>query len=48
MHWLGPFLVAEIRPLGAVRLVQLDGVLQPGWVNGTHLKLYLSQNWEEG
>jgi hypothetical protein len=27
MHWLGPFMIAEIRPLGAVRLTQLDGVL---------------------
>jgi hypothetical protein len=44
MHWLGPFIVAEIRPLGAVRLVQLVGVLRPGWVNGARLKPYLSRN----
>jgi hypothetical protein len=44
MHWLGPFIVVEIRPSGAVRLVQLDGMLWPGWVNGAHLKPYISQN----
>jgi transposase InsO family protein len=44
MHWLGPFIVAEIRPSGAVRLAQLDGMLQPGWVNGARLKPYMSQN----
>jgi hypothetical protein len=44
MHWLGPFIVAEIRPSGAVRLAQLDGMLQPGWVNVAHLKPYISQN----
>jgi hypothetical protein len=42
MHWLGPFIVAEIRPLGAVQLAQLDGMLQPGWVNETRLKPYIS------
>jgi hypothetical protein len=42
MHWLGPFIVAEIRPSGVVRLTQLDGVLRLGWVNGTRLKPYLS------
>jgi hypothetical protein len=44
MHWLGPFIVAEIRPSGAVRLMQLDGMLRPGWVNGARLKPYMSQN----
>jgi hypothetical protein len=42
MHWLGPFIVAEIQPSGAVRLTQLDGILRPGWVNGAHLKPYIS------
>jgi hypothetical protein len=42
MHWLGPFIVVEIRESGAVKLAQLDGVLRPGWVNGTCLKPYLS------
>jgi hypothetical protein len=40
MHWLGPFMVAEIRDSGAVRLAQLDGVIRPGWVNGARLKPY--------
>jgi hypothetical protein len=44
MHWLGPFIVAEIRPYGVVRLAQLDGMLGPIWVNGTRLKPYMSQN----
>jgi hypothetical protein len=35
MHWLGPFIVAEIHESGVVRLTQLDGILHPGWVNGT-------------
>ena len=43
MHWLGPFIVAKIRPSGAVRHMQLDGMLQPRWVNGAHLKPYMSQ-----
>jgi hypothetical protein len=44
MHWLGPFIIAEIRPLGAVKIVQLDGMLRPGWVNDALLKPYMSQN----
>jgi hypothetical protein len=48
MHWLGPFIVAEIRPSGAVKLVQLDGILRLGWVNGTHLKPYMSHNLDKG
>ena len=44
MHWLGPFIVAEIQRSGAVRLVQLDGMLRPGWVNGARLKPYMSYN----
>jgi hypothetical protein len=43
MHWLGPFIVLEIRPSGAVILVQPDGMLWPGWVNGALLKPYMSQ-----
>lgn len=38
MHWLGPFIVTEIRDSGAVRFVQLDGVLLHGWVNDACLK----------
>jgi hypothetical protein len=44
MHWLGPFIVAEIQHSGAVRLAQLDGMMRPGWVNDAHLKPYMSQN----
>jgi hypothetical protein len=42
MHWLGPFIVAEIHDSGVVKLVQLDGILRPRWVNGACLKPYLS------
>jgi hypothetical protein len=38
MHWLGPFIVSEIQPFGAVRITQLDGMLWPRWVNGARLK----------
>lgn len=38
MHWLGPFIVMEIKYSGVVRLAQLEGVLIHGWVNGTWLK----------
>jgi hypothetical protein len=44
MHWLGPFIVVEIRPSGAFIIAQIDGMLQPGWVNGARLKPYMSQN----
>jgi hypothetical protein len=30
MHWLAPFIVAEIRQYGAVMLAQLDGILWSG------------------
>jgi hypothetical protein len=30
MHWLVPFIVEEIRFSGAVKLVQLDGIVRPG------------------
>jgi len=39
MHWLGPFIIVEIKASGIVRLVQLDGLLLQGWVNDAHLKL---------
>ncbi len=38
MHWLGPFIVADIKDFGAVKLAQLDELMLPGWVNGTCLK----------
>jgi transposase InsO family protein len=44
MHWLGPFIVVEIRLFGAVRLAELDGMRRPRWVNDTRLKPYLSPN----
>jgi hypothetical protein len=44
MHWLGPFIVAKIQHSGAVKLAQLDGILRPRWVNGTHLKPYISHD----
>ena len=44
MHWLGPFIVAKIRPSRVVKLAQLDGMLWSGWVNGAFLKTYMSQN----
>jgi hypothetical protein len=44
VQWLGPFIATEIRPSGVVRLMQLDGVLQLGWVNDARMKPYLSQN----
>jgi hypothetical protein len=42
MNWLGPFIVLEIRHLGEVKHVQMDGMLWPGWVNGALLKPYMS------
>jgi hypothetical protein len=42
MHWLGPFIVGEIRESGVVRLVQLDGIIHLRWVNGMFLKPYIS------
>jgi hypothetical protein len=42
MHWLGPFIVVEIHESGAIKLVHLDGVPRPGWVNGACLKPYPS------
>jgi hypothetical protein len=44
MHWLGPFLVVEICDIGAVKLLKIDGILQPRWVNGARLNPYLSSS----
>jgi hypothetical protein len=44
MHWLGPFKFVEIRPSGAVKIMQLDGMMQLGWVNGARMKPSISQN----
>lgn len=40
MHWLGPFIVAEIKGSGMVRLTKLDGGMLLGWVNGACLKFF--------
>jgi hypothetical protein len=44
MHWLGLFIVVEIRESGVVRLTQLNGILYPSWVNGAHLNPYTSSH----
>jgi hypothetical protein len=41
MHWLGPFVVAEIRESEVVILPQIYGILRPEWVNGAHLNPYI-------
>lgn len=38
MHWLGSFIVVEIKESGAMKLAQLDGIFLPGWVNGGRLE----------
>lgn len=38
MHWLEPFIIAEVKELGVFKLAQLDGFQVLGWVNGAHLK----------
>lgn len=40
MHWQGPFIVVEIKDYGAIKLAQIYGIFQPGWVNDTCLKNY--------
>jgi len=40
MHWLGPFLVVDIKASGATQLAQLDGGLRSGWVNHACMKPY--------
>ena len=39
-HWLGPYHVVFVTNGGAVQLRKLDGMMLPGKVNGSHLKLY--------
>lgn len=41
MHWLVPFIVAEIHESGAIRIEQIDGILRHGWVNGANLNPYM-------
>ena len=40
MHWLGLYLVRSITSGGAVQLQQLDGMVLPMLVNGSHLNPY--------
>ena len=35
MHWLGPFIVVELKDSGDVKLTQLYGIFLPVWVNET-------------
>ena len=42
MHWLGLYLVNSITSVGAVQLQELDGMVLPKLVNGSHLKRYQS------
>jgi len=39
-HWLGPFVISKVTEVGVVQLVNLQGVLHGGLVNGGRLKLY--------
>ena len=39
-HWLGPYLIAHITNVGAVKLQKLNGTYVEGMVNGSHLKPY--------
>jgi len=50
MHWFGPFIVADVKELGVVKIVELHNVFLPRWVNGAHLKPFqgsnnVTQNW---
>ncbi|KAJ9048776.1 hypothetical protein DSO57_1031341 [Entomophthora muscae] len=38
--WLGPFIVVEVAPNHNYRLADMDGVLVPGIVNGSCLKVF--------
>lgn len=40
MHWLGLFIVTEIKDSRAIRLEQLDRNMLHEWVNGARLKLF--------
>ena len=39
-HWLGPFIIHKVTKVGVVQLVNLQGELYGGLVNGVQLKLY--------
>ena len=40
IHWLGSYLIHSITSIGVVQLQQLDGVVLPTLVNGSHLNPY--------
>ena len=42
MHWLGPYAIKEVTDGGAVQLAKLNGDPFLGRVNGSPLKLYMS------
>lgn len=44
MHWLGYFIIVEVKESRVIKLAQLDGVLLPGWVNGAWLKPFQGLN----
>ena len=39
-HWIGPYMIAYIIEVGAVKLHKLDGTPFIGMINGSHLKPY--------
>lgn len=38
MHWLGSFIVTEIKDSRVLNLAQLEGIMLPRWVNNERLK----------
>ena len=38
MHWLGPYMVAHITEVGAVKIHKLDGTSVAGMINNSQLK----------
>jgi hypothetical protein len=42
MHWIGPFIVADIHEFSVFKIVQLDMILLPGWVNNACMEPYIS------
>ena len=40
MHWLGPYVVAHITEVGAVKLDKIDGTSVAGMINDSRLKPY--------
>jgi hypothetical protein len=40
MHWLGPYVIKEVKEVGVVQLETLNGEALKGRVNDSRLKLY--------